>query len=1067
MYVSPRPSGRQLVSWLGIAAGATLAGSALPAVLLAATFQSAAAWLGRWTLSRRLVLTRPFLSANEVLGAAIWVAAPATLLSLVACWGQPWERLAFETVRTAIGILAVVPLAMVSRRSLEGSSLIGTVLLALALSAAVLAGAVWLAQHSPALSLAAITLLLPIGIFVAAKAGGPGVSLTFFGILLAASLMGVSRAITEASATPDWLDQLALVLELGLVGLVSQTLAAAGAGREVSERRLRESEQRLARAAEISHLGYWEYLLEDRRLTWTAGAERVLGPMAVEDSGGLSRLLSRMKSADASSVEVKIAEAAATGTSFEAVFGFVTASGEERTAIIRGSPKFDSRGIVCSLAGSIQDVTDQLRQEEALRASRERISSILESMADAVVSLSPDFGRILHTNRSAEALLGVESEVIASEPNWLVSALRESAPGFFEEMRSTGQAAAVVRLRRPDGEHRWVHARGREFRSLEGEPLRVDLILTDVTREREATEALELSERRHRRLFETMSQGVLYLDEDGRIVRANEATGRILGLQLDLIVGNTLGEALRAVDEDRTPLLDERLPPFHNTRESSGSMLLGAYNRAEYDHRWVVVDWLREETELPDGARYQVILTDITRLKHLQDELERMAYTDPLTGLPNLGMFRDRLDHTLQNAERYGETVGVLFVDLDLFKQVNDRYGHHVGDELLREVAGRLRSCVRRSDTVARLGGDEFVILLSRIREPSDVDVVAEKILKAFDQPFHPAGVELVCSCSVGGSVWAGGEASGVDLVARADEAMYLAKTSGRSGYRRAELSERATREMALEAELRSAIHEGQIVPHFQPMVSLEPYRVVGAESLARWVHPSLGLLQGAEFIPIAERTGLIVPIGLAILRQAVEQAAPWLKARPGFRLSVNVSPRQLLSPGFPERLLQVLEETGFPANSLDVEITETESLEPFDEAVEALSCLRSAGCRIVLDDLGVGHSTLAHLLSLPTDGVKVDRCFARQLESGDRFVELLGGLLELLERFGVDVVVEGIETVGQLRALRRVGCKVAQGYAFGRPMSAEDLGRFLERGLDSALVEVEEPSVSERAKPV
>ncbi len=236
---------------------------------------------------------------------------------------------------------------------------------------------------------------------------------------------------------------------------------------------------------------------------------------------------------------------------------------------------------------------------------------------------------------------------------------------------------------------------------------------------------------------------------------------------------------------------------------------------------------------------------------------------------------------------------------------------------------------------------------------------------------------------------------------------------------------------------------------------------------MARWVHPSLGLLQGAEFIPIAERTGLIVPIGLAILRQAVEQAAPWLKARPGFRLSVNVSPRQLLSPGFPERLLQVLEETGFPANSLDVEITETESLEPFDEAVEALSCLRSAGCRIVLDDLGVGHSTLAHLLSLPTDGVKVDRCFARQLESGDRFVELLGGLLELLERFGVDVVVEGIETVGQLRALRRVGCKVAQGYAFGRPMSAEDLGRFLERGLDSALVEVEEPSVSERAKPV
>lgn len=1061
VFLSPAASGRLLGAWCAVVAGQVAAGAPVGTALSVGTATTLAAWLGRWMLSRHSELSRPFLNAGEVVSVAVWVAAPATVLSLIGCWGRPWQELALSAVRTALGVLAVVPLTM-ARRRLQASDGAWMVAGAVVLSAVLFAGAEWLAQESPAVSVAAITLLLPVGVALASRTGGVGASVGFAGMLLLASVMGVSQTISRASPAADWLDHLAVALVLGLVGLVSQTLAAASAGRAVSERRLRESEQRLARAAELSHLGYWEYSLEDGRLTWSAGAERVLGPMTGEPASGLSRLLSRMRSADARAVEMKIADAVAKGTSFEAVFGFVTASGEERTAVIRGGPRFDAKGLVSALTGSIQDVTDQLRQEEALRASQERISSILESMADAVVSFSPEFDRVLHANRAALSLLGTDGSLLSISPSWLVAALKEEAEGFLEELRGSGQAATVVRLRRPDGQLRWVHARGREFRSLAGEPLRVDLILTDVTREREATEALEQSERRYRRLFETMSQGVLYLDDDGRIVRANEATSVILGMPLDRILGCGLGEALRAVDESGAPLLDDRLPPFCGP-ECPSSMLIGAYNRSEYDHRWVVLDWIREESELPDGARYQVILTDITRLKRLQDELERMAYTDPLTGLPNLGMFRDRLEHTLQNAERYGETIGVLFVDLDLFKQVNDRYGHHVGDELLREVAGRLRTTVRRSDTVARLGGDEFVILLSRIREPSDVDVVAKKILRAFEEPFHPAGLELVCSCSVGGAVWAGGQASAADLVARADEAMYLAKTSGRSGYRRAEFSERAAREMALEAELRNALSEGQIVAHFQPMVSLQPYEVVGAEALARWRHPTLGLLQGADFIPIAERTGLIVPIGLSVVRQAVEQARPWVESRPGFRLAVNVSPRELLSPGFAGRLLRELQQAGFPASSLDVEVTETESLEPFDEAVRALSQLREAGCRIVLDDLGIGHSTLAHLLTLPADGVKVDRCFARQLESGERFVDLLRSLLELLDRFGVRAVVEGVETVGQVRAVRRAGCRVAQGFAFGKPMSAEDFGRLLGRGLASALVEAEEAPTSEK----
>jgi diguanylate cyclase (GGDEF)-like protein len=475
----------------------------------------------------------------------------------------------------------------------------------------------------------------------------------------------------------------------------------------------------------------------------------------------------------------------------------------------------------------------------------------------------------------------------------------------------------------------------------------------------------------------------------------------------------------------------------------------------------VVLDWFRESGELEEGAKYQVILTDITSLKRLQDELERMAYTDPLTGLPNLGMFRDRLEHTLRNADRYQDKVGVLFVDLDLFKQVNDHYGHHVGDELLREVAQRLRQSVRRSDTVARLGGDEFVILLTRIRKPSDVDQVANKILAAFEKPFHPEGIELHCSCSVGSAVYSGGECSASDLVARADEAMYAAKTAGRSGYRRAKAEETAVLELSLEAELRSALASGQIQPHFQPIVAVDSLRVVGAEVLARWSHPTRGLLEAGRFVPIAERTGLVVPMGSAVIGSALQLAVEWVRSEPSFRLAVNVSPRQLAAPGFFDSMVRLLDQAQFPPSALDLELTETGSFEPFDQVVHALQRARNLGCRIVLDDLGVGNSTLAHVLSLPVDGVKIDRCFTRHLGEGDRYVRLLAGLLEVLERFGLQTVVEGVENLDQWKALRQVGCRLAQGYAFGKPMPADAFRALFERGPAVAVLE-EQPALSE-----
>ncbi|MCX7800281.1 MAG: EAL domain-containing protein, partial [Fimbriimonadales bacterium] len=1012
---------RFLLVWGAMALGLALGGAPALSVLTGASVLALAARFGRWLLSRHTALQRPFQNVGEVVSAALLVALPTTAVAMLDGWGRDWSTLIVDAVRTALGVLGVLPLVM-ARREWSSAKDLRRVALGAVAASLVVVGSNELASVSPAASMAAVTLLLPIAILVASWAGGFGASLIFATVLIVASATGIPLRIARHSGAPDWMDHAALMLELGLIGLVAQALAAANAGRALSERRLRESEQRLARAAELSHLGYWELQLDTGKLTWSAGAEKVLGPCRDEDAGGLSWLLSRLKSADARSLELALADAIAGKQPFEVLFGFVALSGEERTAVLRGEPRLDWRGEVEALTGSLQDVTDQLRQEEALRASRERISSILETMSDAVVSLSPDLKSVLHANHAVRRILGLSPEALAADPRWLTAALEAngaSEGGFWETLLESGEASAVRRVACPDGRSRWLRVAARVFRSVAGEPLRVDLILTDVTREREATAALELSERRYRRLFETMNQGVLYLSEDGRIVRVNGAACAVLGVAADRLQGETLGAALRPVDESRSPIPDEDLPPQVDGGRTSGSALIGAYNRKQYDHRWVVLDWFRESGELPDGARYQVILTDITKLKRLQDELERMAYTDPLTGLPNLGMFRDRLEHTLRNAERYGDTVGVLFVDLDLFKQVNDHYGHHVGDELLKEVAQRLKQTVRRSDTVARLGGDEFVILLSKIKSPSDVDLVATKILAAFESSFHPGGVELHCSCSVGSAVYSGGERSAADLVARADEAMYSAKAAGRSGYRRAAAMESAVLELSLEAELRTSLASGQILPHFQPVVDVGSLRVIGAEALARWQHPVHGLLEAGKFVPIAERTGLIVPLGLAVIGAALREAAAWVHRHPGFRLAVNVSPRQLAAPGFLEALERLLRQTSFPAEALDLEVTETGSLDPQDLVIGALHGSRSLGCRVVLDDLGVGHSTLGHVLSLPVDGVKIDRCFARHLCNGKRYVELLAGLLEVFDRFGLRTVVEGVENLEQWKVLR------------------------------------------------
>jgi diguanylate cyclase (GGDEF)-like protein len=426
---------------------------------------------------------------------------------------------------------------------------------------------------------------------------------------------------------------------------------------------------------------------------------------------------------------------------------------------------------------------------------------------------------------------------------------------------------------------------------------------------------------------------------------------------------------------------------------------------------------------------------------------EHQALHDGLTGLPNRALLSERLDAACDR-QADGKAVAVLFVDLDDFKGVNDTGGHARGDELLVLVARRLESALRDGDVVARLGGDEFAVLLERVEDRTAAVDVARRVLAELRRPFQLEDRQVVISASVGVALRESPE-DGTDpheLLSRADLAMYVSKRRGKNQYEVFDMAMHAALldRLELESELQQAVHEGQLVVHYQPILSLSDERPVGAEVLVRWQHPTRGLVPPDEFIPLAEQTGLIVPLGEWVLRQSCQQMAHWNASRPGepLYLSVNVSPRQLRS-GIAATVADALAESGLDPRQLVLEVTETAFVDD-DAEVDPLHELRALGVRIAVDDFGTGYSSLNYLRRLPVDVVKIDRSFVRELTHGSDDEALVDAIVRLCRALGMVVIAEGVETSGEASVLRGLGVPAAQGYLFARPAEAGDLHQLL-----------------------
>ncbi|HKI85626.1 MAG TPA: EAL domain-containing protein, partial [Thermoanaerobaculia bacterium] len=446
-----------------------------------------------------------------------------------------------------------------------------------------------------------------------------------------------------------------------------------------------------------------------------------------------------------------------------------------------------------------------------------------------------------------------------------------------------------------------------------------------------------------------------------------------------------------------------------------------------------------------DGVEHLMsLVADISERKAFQAELERQALYDPLTGLPNRVLFRDRLEHALDRAARNGWTVGVIFLDLDRFKVVNDTFGHLAGDELLAAVARRLRGRMRQQDTFARLGGDEFAGLLESVSGPRGVLPVVDRIVGAFERPFSVAGAEIKASASLGVTVSSENVHSADDLLRFSDMAMYEAKRDLGTHFHMFNSDEDSTEthRFRRETELWRAVEREEFEVHYQPIVRLEDGEILGAEALIRWRHPEEGLLLPAEFIPIAEECGLIAPIESWVVKTVLAQAVRWIevKGRQDFLMSSNLSARHLRESDFVADLSAELQRSGLPAKNLELELTERMLLTSLSRVNE----LRELGVRIAVDDLGTGYSSLEYLITMHIDTLKVDRVIVEGLVKDVRNAAVVEAALLIGRRLGLRVIAEGVESEEQAVALRELGYRYGQGFLFSAALPAAEFERLI-----------------------
>ncbi|WP_018862301.1 MULTISPECIES: EAL domain-containing protein [unclassified Thioalkalivibrio] len=715
--------------------------------------------------------------------------------------------------------------------------------------------------------------------------------------------------------------------------------------------------------------------------------------------------------------------------------------------------RIDSRDEFGDLALTFNDMAAHLgttqstlqQQNQQLNRSVARLESMLGGANAILWEANPDSHEWEFVAGDTRKLLGFPSRNLGRGELRARHIHPADLPRVREAAREPGAGPKVVDYRFAHRNGQWIWLRdilswaddSGNRRSLRG-------LTLDITAHRRATAALKESENRYKDVVNHISEVIFRTDADGRWTLLNPAWEAMTGFPVE----ETLGE----------PLCNYVVPHDRDDAQSFCATLLEGGTHAQSEeirlrthdggHRWVSV---YASARFDDDGQVMAMfgtMMDISDRKEAEEEIRRLAFFDGLTGLPNRTLLHDRLGQALANTARTGQHGAVLFIDLDNFKDINDTLGHAVGDDLLRQVARRMANSVREADTLARLGGDEFVIILNDLhpdpaRAATEAEAVGRKLINLLREPFELAGQNRHVTPSIGATLFSGRSLGVEEVLKQADLAMYRAKNAGRNTVRfyDPELHRAVEARFELESELRQALDHDGFTVAYQPQVEADGH-VIGAELLLRWPHPQRGEIAPTVFIPVAEQTGLIVPIGRQVLRTACERLAAWQHSA-AFRkltLSVNVSARQFRHKQFVQDLHTMLQETGAPASRLKLELTESMLLEDVDTVVSHIDDLRLLGVEFALDDFGTGYSSLAYLKRLPLSQLKIDQSFVRDVLDDPNDAAIAQMVVNLAHTLDLDVIAEGVETDEQRAFLFGLGCRHFQGFLYGYPGDLEGL---------------------------
>ena len=699
----------------------------------------------------------------------------------------------------------------------------------------------------------------------------------------------------------------------------------------------------------------------------------------------------------------------------------------------------NEKGEVVGSFGFVTDLTPIAEAQRAVAESERELRGILDHLQDTYYR-TDRHGVFTRVSRSVEQLLGYTVVEVLGRKLADLYCFPADRQDFVARMRANDGriVGAESRLRHKDGHEVWVRTNAHFIHDAAGNVVGVEGTTRDNTGPRRAEEELRLAAK----VFESSGEAIMITDAGGRIISVNQAFSRVTGHAARDVVGRNAN--LLSSGRHSREFFDQMWRSVLDNGYWQGEIWNRRHN-GEVFPEWLGISSVRDA----DGkiTHFVGIFSDISERKAAEAKIAFLAHHDPLTGLPNRLLLKDRMQQGMAHAERAGRKVALLFVDLDRFKAVNDSFGHPAGDVLLRDAAQRLRACVRDSDTISRHGGDEFLVVLTDLQSSEVPAQIAHKIMATLSQPFHIEAHEATISASVGIAVYPEDGADFDELLKKADTAMYHAKEAGRNACRfyTERMNTDAQERLDLHGRLRRALEREEFVLYYQPLVDLKTGDIVGGEALLRWQSPEHGLIAPGNFIPATEHSGLIVPLGEWVLQEACGELARWhAQGRRQLSMAVNISSIQFRRGDVEETVLRALASSGATPAALELELTESLLIDGAEQVLATIRRLQALGVRLAIDDFGTGYSSLAYLKRFAVDKLKIDQSFVRDLVSNPDDAAIVRAVIQMAGSLNLKVLAEGVETEAVAAELRAMQCDLVQGYQFGRPMPAAEFRRLI-----------------------